>query len=489
MKNPTILKQFGIVTLLPLLLLLGNLAILHTVEPLPAQAANIEDTDVDTFRYGNLQGEACDCSGGDTLSCVSFASRQEAQACYDYCQSTVGTDVHGLDSDGDHRACESRPNDPTYGQTETVTQTEESVSTSSPSPEAPIIPEEDEPQAVSLDTITLVRNGNFEFGFYQVPELGFEPRDSGDVPIDFGWYRNQAYGKYTIRNNQGFGLQCPLDAAVAEDLAEMRAEEEASSGFGPVPDYVPLPAANALELNIQSTDQQDARIGVYQTVEVVPGQDYRFSMSGTIQTQSGATTLQSDDPDDPRQAPNHTIELSFDHTGGTDWQAIPFERRTIIEWREQKLEFKVSEDDSDIADILNFETTVRARSNKMTIFLTAWRKWANWRTTRFIIDCVALVPLSPNGVPASILQTVVLEDSTPIEAPSDGAQPAAIIEAADTEQPADTEAEAPAEEEAPAIIPPAGGILEDTSDSILVIVTSAIVILGLVAAGIWNMRR
>jgi hypothetical protein len=427
------------------------------------------------------QIEPCDCSA-DTLSCFSFASRQDAQACYDHCQATVGSDVHGLDTDGDKRACESRPN-----ATATPAPTTEIGGEATPLPEATItVTEAMTPTATPtpiLLYVNLVNNGNFEEGFYGVPELGFEARDIGFVPNGWGWYRNQAYGKYTIRTNQAFGLQCPFDGQTAP-------VEDDDPTLGPIPEVEPIAGHNTLALHIQSTDEIDARLGVYQTVNVVPGQDYRFSMSATIQVQAEARTLDEYGPDGELipHAPNHTFELYFDHTGNTDWRAIPFEKWTNIPIPEEKLFFSVEETERDgldaLAVIYNYETMVKARSDKMTIFITGWRKWANFRSTVFNIDCVWLTPLDAQGQPIRIPQAA---------ASSDDAQPAAITQPSTDDagqEPPQTEAtETPTEEPPQTIIPPSGGILERNGNTLLIIIASAIIIIGLIAAGVWNMRR
>ncbi len=51
---------------------------------------------------------SCDCSG-NTKNCSDFSTHNEAQACYESCLSSVGTDVHRLDRDKDGEACESLP--------------------------------------------------------------------------------------------------------------------------------------------------------------------------------------------------------------------------------------------------------------------------------------------------------------------------------------------------------------------------------------------
>lgn len=52
---------------------------------------------------------ACSCTGPD-LDCGNFATHNDAQACYNYCMVTVGSDVHRLDGeDNDGFACELLP--------------------------------------------------------------------------------------------------------------------------------------------------------------------------------------------------------------------------------------------------------------------------------------------------------------------------------------------------------------------------------------------
>ncbi|RME75338.1 MAG: hypothetical protein D6784_08120 [Chloroflexi bacterium] len=296
----------------------------------------------------------------------------------------------------------------------------------------------------------LVQNGNFEYGFYTVPELGFEPPDVGHVPNHWQWFRNEKYGKYNIYNNEGFGLVCP------DDLSSE------TSG------------KNSLSIHIQSTDESDARLGVYQTVPVTPGVDYLFSISGTIQVQPGGSS-----PDI-----NHHMLVYFDHTGNTDWRAIPHEKWIRIPWKEQELEFEVSgPNDPDLAQVEDYYQVVRAKSDKLTIFLMAWRRWANWRTGIFTLDCVSLVPLSEVDVEAILPRLSDL--SAPTVDAALGQEPA--VQPAAATQPGPSPDSEPSGETA--IIPPSGGILEKESTAWLVGAAAVLVIAGLVAAGVWNSRR
>jgi len=54
------------------------------------------------------QPPPCDC-GGNYYNCDNFPTQATAQACFNYCWSVVGYDVHRLDRDGDRIACEWNP--------------------------------------------------------------------------------------------------------------------------------------------------------------------------------------------------------------------------------------------------------------------------------------------------------------------------------------------------------------------------------------------
>lgn len=407
------------------------------------------------------QGGTCSCSA-NTLDCRSFNSREEAQFCFDQCLSVAGYDVHDLDSDGNGRACETTAYAIIPGQ--------EPGSQQTAPPPAPL-------PAVVPGANNKIYNGNFEYGFYQVPQLGFEPGDVGNIPFYWGWYKSNTYGKVTIDNNQGFGIVCPDDVGAIQAFKSLptQPDDPANDIFGPIPGVNPfLRPNNSLSMHMQSTDQPDMRLGVYQTVNVVPGQDYRFALSGTIQVQKGGKTLQSDDPEAPLEAQNHTIEVSFDPNGGTNWQAIPLEKRNVVQFNEYVLEF--SGDDPELATVQNYETVVRARTDKLTVFITAWRKWANWRTSRFIVDCVTLEPIGSGGAaPAAQAVPPALTGSP--------AEEAAVVKPSAVEP--DTGA-APTEMQ---IIPPSGGIVETSGSSLLTVIVSVVVLGGLVGAGIWNIRR
>ena len=61
-------------------------------------------SDNNSVAVGEPNPAACN---EDLYNCGDFETQAEAQAVYDVCFSQTGKDVHGLDGDGNGKACES----------------------------------------------------------------------------------------------------------------------------------------------------------------------------------------------------------------------------------------------------------------------------------------------------------------------------------------------------------------------------------------------
>ncbi|MBE7474731.1 MAG: hypothetical protein DPW09_01670 [Anaerolineae bacterium] len=438
LKNSKKSGQWSILIILALLVVSGVSWWSSNLHSTPARAASIVDqVKVDpqppAARPPQQAEDACYCSS-DIYNCNNFQYQQEAQSCYDDCQAQGRGDIHELDSNSNGLACEELPLEPTPVTSQATPYTDPALR---------------DPVFRSLaNADNLLTNGNFEADFYGAPELGFEPPETGWIPNSWGWFKSQAYGKYNIYGNEGFALVCPDDFRLFTN------------------------SALSLSFHIQSSDQPDARLGIYQTVSVTPGQQYLFAMQGAIQSQPGAGS-----PDI-----NNRLEVFFDQGGGTDWQATPHEKWTSLPWREQELEFETSgPQDPDLARIQEYYTIIKPSSNRLTVFLNAWRRWPNWRTTIFTVDCVSLTPLNQVDV-AALAPRLTQLSTTAVDAALKGsggvAAPASV-----SGQPA------AAPVTGAVIAPAAGGIVDTKSNWLLITAVSLLVILGLVGAGVWNARR
>jgi len=168
----------------------------------------------------------------------------------------------------------------------------------------------------------LVYNGNFEFGFEGIPWLGAEAVNWGEneegssdvrpsvvpldstVPTDWHWFMNeQTHGKYRMYDEPGLPLLCPDDTNQSDE------------------------GKHSLVIEMLSTDQPNARLGIYQKIQVTPGQNYLFSMQGLVQRDIHLITAER----------NHRVEIAFDPRGNTDWHLVPEPAWIYPRWREQPL--------------------------------------------------------------------------------------------------------------------------------------------------------
>lgn len=63
-------------------------------------------TPVKIFSKTNSGSVVCDCSG-NLYNCDDFETRDEAQECFNYCNSQGKGDIHRLDADKDGSACKN----------------------------------------------------------------------------------------------------------------------------------------------------------------------------------------------------------------------------------------------------------------------------------------------------------------------------------------------------------------------------------------------
>ncbi len=82
-----------------------------TPTPLPTATQLPTATPQPTATPTRQPPSGCSICSYDAYNCSDFSRQVDAQACYNYCYSLVGYDVHRLDRDGDGVACDSLPLD------------------------------------------------------------------------------------------------------------------------------------------------------------------------------------------------------------------------------------------------------------------------------------------------------------------------------------------------------------------------------------------
>lgn len=193
----------------------------------------------------------------------------------------------------------------------------------------------------------LLKNGSFEEGFTFQPGCGM-------VGAFWGCFQNGGTANYGFHDDQ-------WDPVVYDgEHSQLIAIDTKKIGGDP-----------------------DRYAGIYQTVDVVPGQTYHFSIRGMIRADDH-------DPDPWR----YRVQIGFDHTGGSDWTAV-------TDWIE--LPWDTYYPRTAPGEFSAYETTVTAQGTKLTVFIRVWKKWGDWyREVDVNIDAVSLTgPTVIGAVPAA----------------------------------------------------------------------------------------
>lgn len=207
------------------------------------------------------------------------------------------------------------------------------------------------------DQPNLIINGGFEEGF------------QGEVGVGYGW------GAFSNGN-----------AAAGWNV----------DSWGPVV----IAGQYSQLIEIKHAIERDRYAGIYQTVSVVPGQQYKLTIKGLIRSEEGDVKLSNY---------GYRLQYGVDYDGGTAWELVNEQNWQEIQWDEQPLN-----------DPLNgtyrfdtFETTITAKSDKLTLFIRAWKKWLNNGVGLYDLDEISLVGPKPEGMQAAAGQVAAVGDTEP----------------------------------------------------------------------------
>jgi len=223
----------------------------------------------------------------------------------------------------------------------------------------------------------LIVNGGFEGGFQQ------------DFGVGYGW------GGFSNGNAVvGWNFD-DWDAVVAEGAYAQRIE-----------------ITDALDLNRYA--------GIYQTVNVVPGEQYKLTINGLIRSEEGDVSLSDY---------GYRMQYAVDYDGGIAWELVPESEWKELPWDEQPLSTSA---DSQY-QYGTYETTITARGDQLTLFVRGWKKWLNNGSGIFDLDEISIVGPAPQGFQAPVFQAVSVAGATeqPVEE-SKGADFSAPESASDT---------------------------------------------------------
>ncbi len=243
---------------------------------------------------------------------------------------------------------------------------------------------------LAVTTGNVLKNGSFEDGFAYVPECGM---------VAAGW------GCFTNGGAADYGFYDDTWAPVVRNGKH----------------------SQLIEINtFQKWGQQNRVAGIYQVVDVEPGQTYTFKVHGLIRADDV-------DPDPWR----YVVEWGYDLTGGTDWTQVT--NWKVIPWNRYDSRLNPGE-------FLSYTDKVTAAGKKLTLFIRVRMKWGTWyREVNVNLDDVALegpLPDPPQARVAGITPTPtpmptvtptpsITPEPTPTASPGQGAVPTPEVTAPD----------------------------------------------------------
>lgn len=146
-------------------------------------------------------------------------------------------------------------------------------------------------------------------------------------------------------------------------------------------------------IEIKEAKERDRYAGIYQTIRVVPGQQYKLTIKGLIRSEEGDVSLSDY---------GYRLQYAIDGEGGTAWELVDPDGWQEIQWDEQPL---YASDDT-IYRLDTFETTITASSDTLTLFIRGCKKWINNGSGIFNLDEISLVGPAPAEFQAPAAQPV-----------------------------------------------------------------------------------
>jgi LPXTG-motif cell wall-anchored protein len=173
---------------------------------------------------------------------------------------------------------------------------------------------------------------------------------------------------------------------------------------------------HAQRMRIMGPGEIDQVMGLYQTVEVVPGEVYTLSLHGLIR----ASTYRKNNN-------LFAFRLQYAVVDGdaVDWRSIGYDDWTDPGWNDVALDARWPE-------INAYTVPITAQSDKVTLYIRGWSKWALFQSeASFYVDGVFLKGPDPSGeaiaAPAVSAQAVEAPAVGQIELPTTGGDMTGLI--------------------------------------------------------------
>ena len=184
---------------------------------------------------------------------------------------------------------------------------------------------------------------------------------------------------------------------VAEGWASFRTGNAASSFHDDQWELVVVEGEHSQMLEIAASQSADSYAGIYQNIAVTPGQTYRLSFRGLVRSDEGSVEASSY---------GYRLQYAIDLSGNQDWNLVT--DWVELPWDEQP---RTEPESAAGFTIESLETEFTATGDSATIFIRAWKKWANSHEGNYNIDIVRVEAIgsSPATAPTTTYRDPVTE--------------------------------------------------------------------------------
>ncbi len=156
---------------------------------------------------------------------------------------------------------------------------------------------------------------------------------------------------------------------------------------------VVVEGAHSQLIEMVGATTENAHAGIYQNVPLTPGQTYTLSFKGLIR---------SDEGDIETSSYGYRLEYAIDLSGNQDWEKVT--NWVELPWDEQP---RTAPNSGAGYEINTLKKTFTAVTDSVTIFIRAWKKWADSSSGDFNLDVVRLVATdSASAASAPAAETV-----------------------------------------------------------------------------------
>jgi len=152
---------------------------------------------------------------------------------------------------------------------------------------------------------------------------------------------------------------------------------------------------------IAGSGKGDRYAGIYQTVAVVPNAAYELTIHGLVRSDEGSGEASGF---------GYVLQYGLDFNGGADWQAV--QQWINLPFPEHPREDLKAEN---VYTYGTYTTSVIPTGPKLTLYIRAWKKWADLNEGNFDVDAISL--RGSVAAPAPIPQMPVSGDETPTAGP------------------------------------------------------------------------